>query len=148
MKGIKKIQTSSHEINKSWVCNVQIQNIVNNIVIARIKTRWQSGSTLGSPPLTRTPKSQLTTEKLLIKKTGIYQKKTVYNQRHKEKKKNTMRQKERHTHKITKSLGDPQTGKSLYHKSYLTRVRVLSSTSGSPLALGGGAPRAFDFESQ
>ena len=87
MKGIKKIQTSSHEINKSWVCNVQIQNIVNNIVIARIKTRWQSGSTLGSPPLTRTPKSQLTTEQLLIKKSGIYQKKTVYNQRHKEKKK-------------------------------------------------------------
>ena len=43
---------------------------VKNESSLEAETRWQSTRTLSSPPLTSTPKSQLTAEQPLIKKTG------------------------------------------------------------------------------
>ena len=54
------------------------------------ETRWQSRRTLSSPPLTSTPKSQLTAEQPLIKKTGTYPKKRHYTSKDIKKKPNKM----------------------------------------------------------
>ena len=66
-----------------------------------------------------------------------------------------MRQYEGKFHDIIKSytcwVGNPQIGKYLYHRGSPTGVRVVRHISGLPtggLALGGGAPRVFGFDSQ
>ena len=49
----------------------------------------------------------------------------------------------------TDQVGDPQTGKQLYHRGSPTGVRVLSPTLGSPAwgpGIGRRSPRAFGFE--
>ena len=56
----------------------------NTLKFRERETRWQSRGTLSSSPLMSTPKSQLTAEQPSIIKTGLYQNKIVYIQRHKE----------------------------------------------------------------
>ena len=88
--------------------------------------RWQSRKTLSSPPLTSTPKSQLSAEQPLMKKTGTYQKRSSTT---KDIKKEPQQDKqEGGTLDVVKShtswVGNPQTGEKLCCRDSSTGVNV------------------------
>ena len=85
-----------------------------------------------SPPLMKTPKSQLMVEQPLIKNCWNLQKRYAT---FKEKEATMTWQKGYNCDKIkshTCIMGDPQTGKQLYDRSYPRGVKVLIPTSGTP----------------
>ena len=95
------------------------------------------------PLLTKTPKSKLTTEQTLTKKNAwTYQKRYPTS----EDKEEATRQEEGHNRDKIKShpcwVGNPQTGKQLYHSSSPTGVKVLSPTSGFPAWESGNGRRS------
>ena len=116
----------------------QISSVISGILVTLMlisrhsEGRRQDVEVEGLELSHKIPKSQLSLEQPLTKKTVTYQRRYSTS---KDKEEAIMRK--GHFHSVIKShthqVGNPQTGKQLYLRSSPTVVRLLSQTSGSPV---------------